>query len=116
MLRLNQFSFIAISAFLLLSNTVALADSNYVKKCENDSNKHSERHFSRGIKATQAALDAEIAIRVGVEDALQSRTVELCTLYQKLFDMSLIGELTVPEVCPAPPVCDDADCLADAGL
>jgi len=72
MLKLKRFSFIAISALMLLGNTAALADSKEGKKSKNDSNKHSERHTSRGKKATQAALDAEIANRIAAEAALQT--------------------------------------------
>jgi hypothetical protein len=36
----------------------------------------------------------------GVISPTPDRTDDMCALYQRLFDMALIGDLTVPEYCP----------------
>ena len=73
-----------------------------------------------GVRATQGALDAEIANRIAGDQVLQNnidtisltpgpqgpagtntpdRTAELCALYHQLYHTSLIGALTIPAYC-----------------
>ena len=63
-----------------------------------------------GKKATEEALQAEIADRTAGDEALQNsidniihtpdRTSDLCALYQSLSNQGLIGNLEVPAYCP----------------
>ena len=69
-------------------------------------------HAAPGPKATEQALQAEIADRIAGDAALQNsidniihtpdRTSDLCALYQSLSDQGLIGNLTVPIYCLPP--------------
>jgi len=71
---------------------------------------HTITHAAPGPKATEKALQAEIADRIAGDTALQNnidnishtpdRTADLCALYQVLSDQGLIGNLAVPAYCP----------------